>query len=248
MLRNAIAPDLLELLESVSAGDVDFYSQYARISGGPVLVLLCGTGRIAIAIARQGIPVIGLDSEAAVIDYAKRKAQEAGVSRVMFVRGDATNFVSDSKHPLVLIPGGALQRLMTLEEQSGCLAAARLALQVGGKLVLDLPLLEPGLSAAEPPVLRRLPGSSDRAAVVHRHRRFDGARQVIEEMTACEWLDPNGQVERKEYAATSTRFATPGEIHLLLAACGFVPEFYGGFDRQALLPGAARLVVEAGRS
>lgn len=246
MLGNAMTPELFELLEQSSAGDIDFYCQYARQSGGPVLVLLCGTGRIAIPIARQGIPVIGLDSVAGVVDLAKRKAQQANAGRAVFVPGDPTHFVSENKHALVIIPGGALARLLTADEQRQALTAVRGALQVGGRLLLDMPLFEPTLHAADPPTLKRSP-ATNRNAVVQKHRRFDGARQLVETIVSCDWLGDGGEAERREYTVYSERYATPTELVLLLDVCGFAATCYRGFDREPLGPGATRLVIEAER-
>ncbi|HWI66428.1 MAG TPA: class I SAM-dependent methyltransferase [Symbiobacteriaceae bacterium] len=245
MLRNGIAPDLLEILDTGSPGDIDFYSQYARHSGGPVLVLLCGTGRIAIPIARQNIPVIGLDGDAGSVELAKRKAAQAGVTRAMFIRGDATHFVSDSKHPLVMIPAGGLQQLLTLEEQRACLNSVRAAMQLGAKLVLDFPLLEPGLASEAEPLIKK---QGDRTALVRQRRRYDSARQVAEDLIECHWLDHEGAVIKSQYATLHTRYMTPGEIVLLLEASGFTPVCFGGFDRRPLLPGSTRLVIEAERN
>ena len=41
--------------------DVGFYVDEALASGGPVVELAVGTGRIAVPIARAGIDVIGVD-------------------------------------------------------------------------------------------------------------------------------------------------------------------------------------------
>lgn len=245
MLRNAMSPDLLEILETGSPGEIDFYSQYARHSGGPVLVLMSGTGRVAIPIARQGIPVIGLDDDAGMIELAKRKAVQAGAARAMFVRGDPAHFVSDSKHPLVMIPGGGLFQLLTLEEQRDCLNAVRTAMQLGGKLVLDLPLLEPGAAPSTEMTMKK---HGDRMALIRLHRKYDGARQAVEELIECHWVDQDGTVVKSQYATGHMRYATPGEMVLLLEACGFTPVCFGGFDRRALLPGSTRLVIEAERN
>ena len=48
--------------------DVDFYLEEARRSGGPVLELGVGTGRIAVPIAADGIRVIGIDSSRAMLE------------------------------------------------------------------------------------------------------------------------------------------------------------------------------------
>jgi SAM-dependent methyltransferase len=245
MLRTAITPELFELIDTGSPGDIDFYSQYARHRGGPVLVLLCGTGRIAVPIARQGVPVIGVDSDPGMIDLAKRKAQSTGASRVMFATADPTDFVSDSRHPLVVIPAGALSRLLTLEEQRNALLAVRGALALGGRLVLDIPLAFPGSQDSS---VNQLVTSTDGTTVISRQRQYDPTRQLIQETVGCEWLGDDGIVMRKEYGRMTQRYSTPGELELLLEMCGFTPAFFGGFDRKPLMPGAQRVVVEAERT
>ena len=49
---------------------VAFYSALAWEAGGPVLEIACGTGRVAIPIARQGFAVTGLDVVPAMLDRA----------------------------------------------------------------------------------------------------------------------------------------------------------------------------------
>jgi ubiquinone/menaquinone biosynthesis C-methylase UbiE len=42
--------------------DVEFYVDMAKAKGGPVLELACGTGRILLPIAREGISSHGVDN------------------------------------------------------------------------------------------------------------------------------------------------------------------------------------------
>ena len=56
-------PDIYDFTTPDSVlGDVDWYRRKARECGGPVLELGVGTGRIALALARDGAEVYGLDS------------------------------------------------------------------------------------------------------------------------------------------------------------------------------------------
>jgi SAM-dependent methyltransferase len=41
--------------------DIDFFVAAAQASGGPVLEVGCGTGRVLIPTARAGIEIVGLD-------------------------------------------------------------------------------------------------------------------------------------------------------------------------------------------
>jgi len=60
----------------------------APTEGLRVLDVGTGTGRAAIALARRGAIVTGVDASAEMLDVAERRAREAGAS-VTFVRGDA---------------------------------------------------------------------------------------------------------------------------------------------------------------
>ena len=42
--------------------DIPFYLEYAKECRGEVLELACGTGRILVPIAKQGVKITGLDS------------------------------------------------------------------------------------------------------------------------------------------------------------------------------------------
>ena len=59
--------------------DIEFYVEEARRSGGPVVELAVGTGRIAVPIAQSGIAVIGVDSSAGMLERACEYAAAKGV-------------------------------------------------------------------------------------------------------------------------------------------------------------------------
>ena len=60
----------------------------APISGRTILDVGTGTGRAAIALARRGAIVTGVDASAEMLQVAARRAADAGVA-VAFARGDA---------------------------------------------------------------------------------------------------------------------------------------------------------------
>ncbi|MBM3678765.1 MAG: methyltransferase domain-containing protein, partial [Actinobacteria bacterium] len=51
--------------------DIEFYVEAARVSGGPVVELAVGTGRIAVPIAKAGIAVIGVDLSEGMMAVAR---------------------------------------------------------------------------------------------------------------------------------------------------------------------------------
>ena len=57
--------------------DIPLYTREAVESGGPVLELGVGTGRVAIPTARLGIDVVGIDSSEAMLAVARNKLDDS---------------------------------------------------------------------------------------------------------------------------------------------------------------------------
>ena len=55
--------------------DIEFYVEEALASGGPVVELACGTGRIAVPTAAAGVRVIGVDASAGMLEVARDYAR-----------------------------------------------------------------------------------------------------------------------------------------------------------------------------
>ena len=60
--------------------DLPFWTAQANRYGGPVLELACGTGRIAIPLAKEGFAVTGIDLSRAMLAEARDKAARESVS------------------------------------------------------------------------------------------------------------------------------------------------------------------------
>ena len=77
--------------------DVDFYVEEALASGGPVVELAVGTGRIAVPIAKAGVRVIGVDESPAMLEGARAYAERENVSPLVDLRlGDLRTLRSTS--------------------------------------------------------------------------------------------------------------------------------------------------------
>src|SRR5439155_1020155 len=72
--------DLYDPWSASVVEDVAFYLEEARRSGGPVVELGVGTGRIAVPLAADGIRVIGVDSSRRMLDVCARRAAPASSS------------------------------------------------------------------------------------------------------------------------------------------------------------------------
>ena len=119
--------------------DVDFYVAEARKARSPVVELGIGTGRIAIPVALAGVPVVGVDSSAGMLDVCRRRAQAAGVEHLLDLRlGDLRDPPVSERVRLVTSPFRALLHLETDAERRRALAAVHRLLVPGGRFVFDV--------------------------------------------------------------------------------------------------------------
>jgi SAM-dependent methyltransferase len=119
--------------------DVGFYVDLAVESGGPVVELAVGTGRIAVPIASAGVRVIGVDSSPAMLAKARAAATNAGVGDLVDLRvGDLREPPVTERVPLVICPFRSLLHLETEDEKLVALQAAASLLVDGGRFVFDV--------------------------------------------------------------------------------------------------------------
>jgi SAM-dependent methyltransferase len=119
--------------------DVGFYVDLALASGGPVVELGVGTGRIAVPIAQGGVEVVGVDSSPEMLARARAAAQAAGVGHLLDLRlGDLREPPVDELVPLVICPFRSLLHLETEAEKLRALRAARTLLPPEGTFAFDV--------------------------------------------------------------------------------------------------------------
>ena len=126
---------------SAAEGDVEFYRILAEETGGPVLELGSGTGRVAWALARAGIEIFGLEIQDAMLMAAEArrwKEPPEVQDRVEFDMGDMRDFDLGREFSLILIPYRGFQSLLDPEAQRACLRSVHRHLSEDGLLVIHV--------------------------------------------------------------------------------------------------------------
>ena len=123
--------------------DVSFYVERARRSGGPVVELGVGTGRIAIPIAAEGIRVIGVDLSEGMLEVAREQAELSGIAvgpgaELDLRYGDFRDPPVEETVPLVTIPFRSLLHMQTDEDRRAVLRSVRRMLKPGGTFIFDV--------------------------------------------------------------------------------------------------------------
>jgi SAM-dependent methyltransferase len=119
--------------------DVEFYVDEAVGSGGPVVELAVGTGRIAVPVAKTGVPVIGVDESPEMLAVARAYAEREGVSELVDLRlGDLREPPVEERVRLVTSPFRSLLHMQDEREKLRALEAASALLEPEGRLIFDV--------------------------------------------------------------------------------------------------------------
>lgn len=216
--------------------DVRFYVEVAEQFGGPVLELGVGTGRVALALARAGIDVVGVDPSRAMLDRAAAKCRElpqAKQAHLTLKRGDARTVRLKRRFSLVTSPFNVFMHLYTHRDLTQALATVRTHLAPRGRFVFDVltpdlraMVRRPGRMLKGPPVVH--PDTGRRYHYLEAFE-YDSLRQV--QMVSMIFQDAEHMDEMKIVPLSQRQFF-PQELEALLSHAGFAIEArYGDFSR-----------------
>jgi SAM-dependent methyltransferase len=235
-------------------GDLDLYLALADRTGGPILELAVGTGRLAVPLAAAGDRVTGVDLDPAMLARARRRADAAGpdaVERLTLVEADLVGLrLPDAGryglafialNSLMVLDGRSAQRaaLTTLAEHlaPGGVAAVDVWLpdaedlaRFDGRVILEWPRLDP-----ETGELVTKAGSA----------QHDAATATVSLTSVFEAATQGGPT-RRWVRHDRLRLVSADELQTWAEDAGLVVEVLaGGYDLGAFGPRAERAVLIA---
>ncbi|MCX4744437.1 class I SAM-dependent methyltransferase [Kitasatospora sp. NBC_01287] len=197
----------VEVIEST----VDFLAELA--GDGRALELAVGTGRIALPLARRGVPVHGIELSRAMVARLRAKpgGQEIGVTI-----GDMTTTTvdtgADGAFSLSYLVYNTIMNLTTQEAQVACFRNAAEHLAPGGFFVIEVMI----------PELRKLPAGQrivpfDTSPTRWAYTDYD----VTTQAARCHYI--NVVDGRGEHSEVPFRYVWPAELDLMAQLAGLRP-------------------------
>lgn len=229
-------PALYDALLPVGA-HLPYYVDLARQHAGDVLELACGTGQLAVPIARTGLPTVGLDLAAAMLTAARDSATRANVS-VEFVQGDMRRFDLRRRFPFIFIARNSLLHLASTEDILATFAAVRRHLAPRGIFAFDVFTPAPGILARPPgqrfPVMDVMTEAFGYLSVESTHD-YDPVTQVDR---GTWYISCPGKPDAWVVSVV-VRSIFPQELPLLVSAGGFeLVDRFGSLSRTPFGPGS----------
>jgi len=243
-------------LEDASDAGAAFYLDLARETGGPVLEIACGTGRVAIPIARAGYAVTGMDVAPAMLARARAKAHGLGAR---WIEADARTFDLGERFALVFLTGNAFQAFLTRADQAALLARVSAHLADGGLFAFETrnPRWREGGETGDAggdgqfafleTRLKETPAGvyddpRGRRVSLSRTQVWDPVAQILHWTAYRRWGEAGGDQTRVTRIAV--RFTFPQELAALLHDGGFaIARCYGDWDLSPLAPTSPSIIV-----
>jgi SAM-dependent methyltransferase len=232
--------------------DLLMIQQFADRCGSPVLELACGTGRVLLPLARQGVQITGVDVSPAMLEMARRKlAAERLTERVTLLEQDMRELTLGETFNLAVVAVNSFMHLLTTDDQLATLTRIRHHLNPGGLLLLDLFNPDPSrlLEFRGRVTLDKVMTDPDTG---HRLMKFsseqvDLGRQLIQVTVILDEVDGEGHVRRTLFPF-SIRYLYRHELELLLRHAGFVVEaIYGSYDLDEFSGDSEKMIAVARR-
>lgn len=232
-LADYVDPIIYDQENSRFEPDGPFFLEMARQIGGPVLDLGCGSGRVTIPLAQEGIDITGLDIVPGMLAQAKQKA--AGLP-IHWVEADGRAFQLERQFDFIFAAGCVFQHLLTRPDQETMLARIREHLTANGRFATALffPHLDQLAAVTEEQAWFSYTTIDGRGVDVSGTEYYDPLRQVKVETAIRRWTDKDGHSTTLR-APLSLRYLFPQEAEALFHYNGFTTlSVYGDWDRTPL--------------
>lgn len=214
---------------SVFKDDIPFYQRLLEDVDGPVLELACGTGRLTIPFALQGVDITGIDNSVPMLEYARKKAKEKNVD-IDFILADVRDFHLNKKFELILFPFNSIAHLLTNADLTSCFRCVKNHLSDKGRFVIDLfkPSLE--ILQRDPEKWFEQEGHPDPdggTVSLTEQFRYNQATQIAD----ITWRLKLSRGVKKPDSKFKMRMLFPMELEALLDHCGLeIVSKYGNYD------------------
>jgi SAM-dependent methyltransferase len=217
---------------TAAAAEVEQILDLVNLTQGHVLDLACGPGRHSIPLARWGFVVTGVDRSAFLLERARERGVQSGVT-VEWVQADMRDFRRSNSFDLALSLFTSFGFFRNDADNQRVLNNVAVSLRAGGALVLDMAGKEVLARIFNPTASRQVPGG----LVVQRRSVTDDWSRMENE-----WIllrDGVTHAFRFDHWIYSGR-----EIKQMFLEAGFVSvQVFGNYLGAPYGPEASRLVV-----
>jgi SAM-dependent methyltransferase len=231
--------------------DLQLYSNLAEASGGPILDVGCGTGRVMFHLAQAGHDTHGIESEESMLERAQHKLAMMPHLRdhLHIYHGDVLTYDLGHDYALMMLSYNVMMHFHEQERQIALLKTLRGCIADDGLLVIDLPNAGETVASQDNDniTLERTFLDTDSGHMVMQQATsvLDRVEQLMQVTWIYDEITGDGSLKRTVAPVLFRYFFFP-ELKLLLERAGFeVDTVYGDADMGPFEDGCERMIVLA---
>lgn len=117
--------------------DFQFYKKYMpKEKNAKILELCCGSGRLTIPLAKEGLNISGVDNSKSMLDEARLKAKNESVE-IELIEADIRTLDLPNKYDLIFIPFNSIHHLYENQDLFDALDVVKSHLKDDGLFIFD---------------------------------------------------------------------------------------------------------------
>lgn len=241
-------PVIYHTHQSLRSEDIAFWRDLAQESGGPVLELGCGTGRVLLRLLKENFHVHGIDNDPEMLTFLRRMIPPTLAWQVEVFEADMRSFDLGKQFPLIILPCNTFSTFSGPDRKrigAQCLKH----LQPGGKFVFSIPntlllqdLEDHGAVELEDEFTHPATGNP-----IQVYSSWEKAGDRITFYWRYDHLYPDGRITTAEHDNTHM-LDSPQNYVAELREVGLKPSAaHGDFFQSKFTPDAPYFILAAGR-
>jgi SAM-dependent methyltransferase len=256
------SPVLVEVFTAPRSAEIAFWTELAMSYGRVVINWHCGTGELALGLAKNGLRVVGVDPDPEAVEIARAREREENVTKLVEENGET---VIESglmltwlchEPRLVSLPGAADFAMLSgdsfgdylqADQRVGLLNNLFHHLRPGGAIGISIPMA-PASGVIHNKYISGPMRPLPKGAFARRVStlRYDATQSVLSGYDDV--MVRMGEVEQNFREHYTRQLYSPDQIFQLLWGSGFINVgMWGGWDRRPLRQADRSFIVRAER-
>jgi ubiquinone/menaquinone biosynthesis C-methylase UbiE len=214
--------------------DVPFFLGEAQRAGGPVLELMCGSGRVSVPLLDAGVPLTCLDFSSGLLKILERKLAARGLPADL-VLADVRELALPRKFDLIFVPFHSFTEVSDLEDEQQVLQRVAGHLSDEGRFICTLHNPAVRLRTVDQPyglwIKRALPDELG-TVLLWGSQRYAPDSDLVTVLEFFERYAATNVLQARHMVELTFRLLSREQFGAMAERAGFVVEaLYGNYDR-----------------
>ncbi|MGE5380966.1 MAG: class I SAM-dependent methyltransferase [Methylocystaceae bacterium] len=214
--------------------DINFFLEEFKGKTGPVLELMCGTGRVSIPLIANGIQLTCVDYSSGMLKKLRDKLNHQGLGADL-LEGDVRELELNKLYDYIFIPFNSFMELTDKASQLQALNRIHRHLNPNGIFICTLhnPMQRINQASGEKIFRGEFPLPDNRSLQLYAVEHYNTELKIVYGKQFFYWYDSQGNLEAERQLDIKFSLIGKAEFENMASSSGFtVLNLYGDYDRN----------------